>query len=71
MKVPFVDLHAQYLTIKSEIDAAIAEVIANLRSFEGSHVDKFEHAWARNDRCQSTAFPAPMAPMHFTSRCGL
>ncbi len=25
MKIPFVDLHAQYLTIKPEIDAAIAE----------------------------------------------
>ena len=27
MKIPFVDLHAQYLSIKSEIDAAITEVI--------------------------------------------
>jgi hypothetical protein len=28
MKIPFVDLHAQYLSIKPEIDGAIAEVIA-------------------------------------------
>ena len=28
MKIPFVDLHAQYLSIKEEIDSAIAEVIA-------------------------------------------
>ena len=39
MKVPFVDLKTQYQTIKSEVDAAIAEVIANTafvnsRSFE-------------------------------------
>ena len=27
MKVPFVDLKAQYLTIKEEIDRAIADVI--------------------------------------------
>ena len=29
MKIPFVDLHAQYLTIKPEIDAAIQDVITN------------------------------------------
>jgi len=29
MKVNFVDLKAQYQTIKPEVDAAIAEVIAN------------------------------------------
>lgn len=28
MKIPFVDLHAQYLSIKPEIDVAIIEVIA-------------------------------------------
>ena len=29
MKIPFVDLKAQYESIKEEIDAAIADVIAN------------------------------------------
>ena len=46
MKVPFVDLHAQYLTIKQEIDAAIADVIAESAFIRGRHVDAFEQAWA-------------------------
>jgi dTDP-4-amino-4,6-dideoxygalactose transaminase len=47
MKIPFVDLHAQYLTIKPEIDAAIAEVIAQSAFIRGPQVDAFEQAWAR------------------------
>lgn len=47
MKVPFVDLHAQYLSIKPEIDAAIADVIAQSAFIRGSHVDAFEAAWAK------------------------
>jgi dTDP-4-amino-4,6-dideoxygalactose transaminase len=47
MKIPFVDLHAQYLTIKHEIDRAIAEVIAQSAYIRGPHVDAFEEAWAR------------------------
>jgi dTDP-4-amino-4,6-dideoxygalactose transaminase len=46
MKVPFVDLHAQYLGIKTEIDSAIAEVIAQSAFIRGKHVDAFEQAWA-------------------------
>jgi dTDP-4-amino-4,6-dideoxygalactose transaminase len=46
MKIPFVDLHAQYLTIKQEIDSAIAEVIAESAYIRGRHVDAFEKAWA-------------------------
>jgi dTDP-4-amino-4,6-dideoxygalactose transaminase len=48
MKVPFVDLHAQYLAIKSEIDSAIAEVIAQSAFIRGRHVDAFEQAWAQS-----------------------
>lgn len=47
MKVPFVDLHAQYLTIKPEIDMAIAKVIADSSYIRGPHVDAFEAAWAK------------------------
>jgi dTDP-4-amino-4,6-dideoxygalactose transaminase len=47
MNIPFVDLHAQYLSIKSEIDAAIAEVIAESAFIRGPHVDRFEQNWAR------------------------
>jgi dTDP-4-amino-4,6-dideoxygalactose transaminase len=47
MKVPFVDLHAQYLAIKEEIDSAIAEVIAQSAFIRGRQVDAFEQAWAQ------------------------
>lgn len=47
MKVPFVDLHAQYLTIKPEIDAAIAAVIAESSYIRGPHLESFELAWAK------------------------
>lgn len=47
MKIPFVDLHAQYLTIKGEIDTAIASVIRE-SAFVRSHVvDEFEANWAK------------------------
>ncbi len=46
MKIPFVDLHAQYLTIKSEIDAAVADVIANSSYIRGPYVEAFEKLWA-------------------------
>ena len=47
MKVPFVDLYAQYLSIKDEIDEAIRTVIAGSAFIRGPHVDAFEHAWAK------------------------
>src|SRR5437899_6028625 len=58
MKIPFVDLHAQYLTIKHEIDRAIADVIVQSAYIRGRHVDAFEEAWARTlgvKRCISCA----------------
>jgi len=58
MKIPFVDLHAQYLTIKEEVDGAIAEVIAESAYIRGRHVDAFEQAWAKTlgvKRCVSCA----------------
>jgi len=44
--VPFVDLKAQYLTIKTEIDAAIARVIENTNFILGPQVEAFEKAFA-------------------------
>jgi dTDP-4-amino-4,6-dideoxygalactose transaminase len=58
MKIPFVDLHAQYLTIQHEIDRAIAEVIAQSAYIRGPYVDAFEETWARTlgvKRCVSCA----------------
>jgi dTDP-4-amino-4,6-dideoxygalactose transaminase len=46
MKIPFVDLHAQYLSIKDEIDAAIAGVIAQTAFIGGRPVQEFERAYA-------------------------
>jgi dTDP-4-amino-4,6-dideoxygalactose transaminase len=46
MKIPFVDLYAQYLSIKSEIDAAIGQVIAQSSFIRGPFVDQFETRYA-------------------------
>ena len=47
MKIPFVDLHAQYQSIEPEINAAIAGVIAESAFVRGPHVESFEQAWAK------------------------
>lgn len=44
--VPFSDLHAQYLSIKSEIDRAISAVIEKSAFVRGPFVDAFEHEFA-------------------------
>ncbi|MFT6873330.1 MAG: dTDP-4-amino-4,6-dideoxygalactose transaminase [Parvicella sp.] len=46
MQVPFVDLHAQYLSIKSEIDKAIANVISETAFIGGKYVKEFEKNFA-------------------------
>jgi dTDP-4-amino-4,6-dideoxygalactose transaminase len=46
MSIPFVDLHAQYLSLKDEIDSAIARVIANSSFVRGPDVDAFEAAYS-------------------------
>ena len=58
MTIPFVNLHAQYLTIKGALDGAIAKVIAESAYIRGRHVDAFEQAWAKTlgvKRCVSCA----------------
>jgi dTDP-4-amino-4,6-dideoxygalactose transaminase len=46
MKVPFVDLKAQYQAIKPEIDDAIKSVIADTAFVRGKYVAEFEKAYA-------------------------
>jgi dTDP-4-amino-4,6-dideoxygalactose transaminase len=46
MKIPFVDLYAQYLTIQAEIDQAIASVIRTSAFIRGPQVDGFEKGFA-------------------------
>jgi dTDP-4-amino-4,6-dideoxygalactose transaminase len=45
--VPFLDLQAQYQSIKEEVDAAIAAVIAETAFVGGHFVTEFEQAFAR------------------------
>ena len=46
MKIPFVDLHRQYLRIKDEIDAAIRSVIKDSAYIGGYRVKQFEAEFA-------------------------
>lgn len=46
MKIPFVDLKAQYRSIKKEIDEAIEDVIENTAFIKGIHVSDFEKKFA-------------------------
>ena len=47
MKIPLVDLKANYLSIKSEIDGAIQEVINNSQFIMGKYLKKFEENFSR------------------------
>ena len=46
MKVPFLDLKAQYESIKPEIDAAIAAVVADTAFISGKYARAFEADFA-------------------------
>ena len=46
IKIPFLDLKAQYQSIKSEIDAAIARVLDSSQFVLGSEVEGFEQEFA-------------------------
>jgi dTDP-4-amino-4,6-dideoxygalactose transaminase len=45
-QIPFVDLHAQYQTIKEEIDFVISDVIKKSAFVRGPYVEKFEQMFA-------------------------
>lgn len=44
--VPFVDLYAQYLTIKEDVDAVIADVVKNSLFIRGPYVQRFEEQFS-------------------------
>ena len=46
MRIPFVDLKSQYLSIKDEIDKVLLEVISNTAFVGGAYVKSFEEAFA-------------------------
>jgi len=57
-RIPFVDLKAQYDSIKQEIDDAIAKVISQTAFIGGPFVKEFEEAFARycgTDHCVGVA----------------
>ncbi len=45
-QIPFVDLYAQYQTIKEEVDSVIRDVIQKSLFVRGPYVDKFEQMFA-------------------------
>jgi dTDP-4-amino-4,6-dideoxygalactose transaminase len=49
--IPLLDVHAQYLSIKAEIDAAIADVIGRSAFIRGADVNAFEREFA--DFCEA------------------
>lgn len=46
MSIKFVDLQKQYVTIKEEIDEAIAKVVSETAFIKGKYVEEFEEAFA-------------------------
>jgi dTDP-4-amino-4,6-dideoxygalactose transaminase len=46
MKIPFVDLKAQYLTVKDDLDAAILKVVSDTAFVSGRYATVFEGAFA-------------------------
>jgi len=46
MGIPLVDLGAQYLTVKREIEGAWEEILSSMRLFLGPHVERFEEEFA-------------------------
>ena len=56
MKVNFVDLKAQYLSIKNEIDEAIQNVINKTEFASGPFVKSFEENFYQKYFHQSTTF---------------
>src|SRR6266550_2563442 len=51
MKVPLLDLKAQYSTIKAEVDAAMAEVMESQHFILGPKVEQCEQAIAQYSGC--------------------
>ena len=46
MKIPFIDLHAQYISIQSEVDDVVKSVLSQASYIGGHHVRHFEARFA-------------------------
>ena len=53
--IPFVDLKAQYLSIKDEVNAAIQGVLDSCQFTLGSEVAEFEEEFAAYSRREASA----------------
>mgnify|MGYP002761029153 CR=1 FL=1 len=51
MKVPFVDLSANYHSVQCEVDSAMEDVIADTRFIGGPPVEEFEASFAEYVDC--------------------
>src|SRR5437762_4542830 len=51
MNVPLLDLRAQYLSIKAEVDAAVADVLSSQTFILGPRVQECERAIAQYSNC--------------------
>ncbi len=54
MKIPFVDLKAQYISIKNDIDQAIAQVINETAFIKGRFVKEFETLYSKANNVKHT-----------------
>ena len=52
MRIPLVDLQAQYQTIKHEVIPALEDVLENMQLFLGPQVQAFEREFAEYCECQ-------------------
>ena len=50
MRVPFVDLKAQYFSIKNDIDNAMSQILENTAFIGGKPVSDFENAFAEIEK---------------------
>ena len=52
MQIPLVDLHAQYQTIKHEVQAAFEDVLEHMQLYLGPHSRAFENEFATYCECE-------------------
>jgi dTDP-4-amino-4,6-dideoxygalactose transaminase len=52
MRIPLVDLHAQYQALKAEIMATIEEVLESTRLYQSPRVEEFERVFAKYCGCE-------------------
>ena len=83
MKIPFVDLHPQYLDVKQRVDESLARIIASSSFVGGNFVKEFEAALAQEEgrrfavgamgtetlmrRCRSLRCTYPVSSARFAS----